>query len=77
MTELLLLIPIIALSLLLWLEKNDRAQERKERDAERDRLLDRIQAPEKIAQEYEPSDIHQYVPFDDDEAFWKAKELNG
>lgn len=49
--------------------------------AERERrsLLNRIQAPDKaVIEDFEPSDIKQYVPFDDDEA-WAAnqEELNG
>jgi hypothetical protein len=50
------------------------AQEREEWTAERQKLLDRIQAPERVViGEFEPSSLTQYVAPDDDAAFWEAK----
>ncbi len=40
--------------------------------AERDKLLDRIQAPEK-AKVFEPTDMLPNVGYDDDSAYWLAK----
>jgi hypothetical protein len=62
---------IFALSFLLWWEKRDRAEERREWEAERSALLLRIQAPE-LAPTIgapEPSDEPLYVSPDSDEAW--------
>lgn len=48
--------------------------ERREFNDERQILLDRIQSPDVVVARRAPDPGVQHVPFDDDEAFWKAKQ---
>lgn len=72
------LIPTAILGYLLWRADRRMDLALKEWQLERTALLQRIQAPEiAVVQDFQPANLEQsYVPFDDDEAYWKSKGID-